>query len=399
MSQTPHSPEAPGADEATRLKPGIRLGHVAATDAAEAVRLFHAEVAQPDAALVLFSCTPDLDTAVVAAEMARRFGDTLVVGCTSAGEFGPLGYATGTLAGFSLPAADFSVVSRCLEPLAAFEPVHGRLAVQEMLQALERDDPHGLAAEPGFALLLVDGLSGAEERLTRMLQTALGSIPLVGGSAADGRAYGRTEICAGGRFASDRAVLLLVRSRWPVQAVMTQHFMPGDRRAVVTSADAPNRIVHEIDGLPAAQAYAQLVDVPVEALDSARFAAAPVAVMIGGLTHMRSISKALPGGSLKFHCAIDEGIVLRVTRSVDLLGKLERSFETLAERLGGLQLVIGFDCILRRLEIEQTDLADGVGELMRRHRVVGFNTYGEQFRGVHVNQTFTGVAIGGAGHA
>jgi hypothetical protein len=27
-------------------------------------------------------------------------------------------------------------------------------------------------------------------------------------------------------------------------------------------------------------------------------------------------------------------------------------------------------------------------------RVVGFSTYGEQFRGMHVNQTLTGIAFG-----
>jgi hypothetical protein len=28
--------------------------------------------------------------------------------------------------------------------------------------------------------------------------------------------------------------------------------------------------------------------------------------------------------------------------------------------------------------------------------VIGFSSYGEQYRGMHVNQTFTGIAIGGA---
>ena len=56
--------------------------------------------------------------------------------------------------------------------------------------------------------------------------------------------------------------------------------------------------------------------------------------------------------------------------------------------------MIGCDCILRRLEIEQKDLGAAVDELVKRHSVVGFSTYGEQFHGMHVNQTFTGVAIG-----
>ena len=35
-----------------------------------------------------------------------------------------------------------------------------------------------------------------------------------------------------------------------------------------------------------------------------------------------------------------------------------------------------------------------MSELYRRNNVVGFNTYGEQYRSMHVNQTLTGVAIG-----
>ena len=30
---------------------------------------------------------------------------------------------------------------------------------------------------------------------------------------------------------------------------------------------------------------------------------------------------------------------------------------------------------------------------MAEHNVIGFSTYGEQFAGMHVNQTFTGVYI------
>ena len=36
-----------------------------------------------------------------------------------------------------------------------------------------------------------------------------------------------------------------------------------------------------------------------------------------------------------------------------------------------------------------------VSAIFERARSCGFSTYGEQFRGIHVNQTLTGVAIGG----
>ena len=35
-----------------------------------------------------------------------------------------------------------------------------------------------------------------------------------------------------------------------------------------------------------------------------------------------------------------------------------------------------------------------MSDILRRNNAVGFNTYGEQFCGVHVNQTLTAVALG-----
>jgi len=50
--------------------------------------------------------------------------------------------------------------------------------------------------------------------------------------------------------------------------------------------------------------------------------------------------------------------------------------------------------VLRNLEMNQYGLKDRVAEVFRRNNVVGLSSYGEQIRGVHVNQTLTGVAIG-----
>ena len=56
-------------------------------------------------------------------------------------------------------------------------------------------------------------------------------------------------------------------------------------------------------------------------------------------------------------------------------------------------LVLGCDCILRFLEAQELGLRTRVGEIMVANNVIGFATYGEQFNAMHVNQTFTGVAL------
>jgi hypothetical protein len=163
---------------------------------------------------------------------------------------------------------------------------------------------------------------------------------------------------------------------------------------VVTEADAARRIVFEIDGRPAAESYAQLIGVDVRSLDPARFATHPVLVLVDGTNYVRSIQKANPDGSLTFYCAIEEGIILRGARGVDLVGNLDESFAAVRAAIGHPQLVVGSDCILRKLEITERGLIDRVEQVFRDNNTIGFSSYGEQYLGVHVNQTLTGIAIG-----
>jgi hypothetical protein len=152
--------------------------------------------------------------------------------------------------------------------------------------------------------------------------------------------------------------------------------------------------VKEINGLPAADEYARILGLDTHELDAARFAAWPVVVMIDGTNYVRAIQKANPDGSLTFFCAIENGLVLRVAKGVDLLENLTGAFAEIEADIGPAQLVLGCDCILRKLEISQSPIKDKIVALMERNNVVGFATYGEQFNGVHVNQTLVGVAIG-----
>jgi hypothetical protein len=108
---------------------------------------------------------------------------------------------------------------------------------------------------------------------------------------------------------------------------------------------------------------------------------------------VRSIQKANPDGSLTFFCAIEEGVVLRRARGVNLVGDLEHAFAEIRAAIGQPQMVIGCDCVLRRLEIAERGLVNRVEAVFRENNVVGFNSYGEQYGGVHVNQTLAGIAI------
>lgn len=375
-------------------RPRIRRAQACAAGTRDAVREFHAAVAQPDMALVVFFCSSDYDLDALADEMARSFAGVEVVGCTTAGEIGPAGYRDHSISGASFPAGDFVAVTGLVPDLRQFDLGRGQSFVRTLVERLVNRAPQ---ADPdnSFAFLMIDGLSAREELVARTFQYALGKTPLVGGSAGDALRFGATRVYRDGRFCTDAALLVLLSTPLPFKPFMTQHFRAAEQRLVVTAADAGNRVVAEIDGQPAAQAYADLIGVNVAQLDPARFAASPMVVVIGGTNYVRSISKVTAAGGLKFFCAIDEGIVLRVAHGTDLAHELEQDLAALRASVGEPQLVIGCDCILRRLEAARAGAAERVQQLLQRSHVVGFCTYGEQYRGMHVNQTFTGIAIGG----
>jgi len=190
-------------------------------------------------------------------------------------------------------------------------------------------------------------------------------------------------------------VIMLVETSQATMVFKTQHFESTHQKMVVTAADTRSRTVYEINGEPAAQEYARMVGVGgIAALDPTVFATHPVVVRIGGGDYVRSIQKVGERDSLIFYCAIDEGLVLTLARGTNMVQDLDNLFADVNAKVGPPQLIIGCDCILRNLEIRREQHLERISEMMTRHNVVGFSTYGEQFNSMHVNQTFTGVAIG-----
>ena len=371
-----------------------------ASDPREAVAQLHRLIGGPQTAFAVIFFSPQYDSGAIAAAVREMFGDTPVFGCTTAGEITPFGYINGGLCGIGFPAGEFAVTPVLFEDLAHFAVgstlERTRLAVADHAR-VAASAFHGSSMPPKcFALLLVDGLSVREEQLVSAIANALGDIPLVGGSAGDDMNFRRTWILNAGRCVPNAAVLLLVTTRRRFVAFKTEHFLQTDRKMVVTGAKPSERTVTELNAEPAAREYARMVGLDGERLTPMTFAAHPVLVRVGGQYHVRAIQKVNADDSLTFFCAIDEGLVLTVAESVDVVHDLEALFTRIRRELGTPDLIIGCDCVLRNLEIEQRQIKPKVSELFVRNGVIGFCTYGEQFNSMHVNQTFTGIAIGSA---
>ena len=345
---------------------------------------------------VVFFCSAHYDLELLGAEMNRQFEGVSLVGCSTAGEIGAEGYVDGALVGLALPRDDFITVAGHIDGLGVTSLARVYEGVQSLLRRLHLRAPSACAADT-FAILLIDGMSGIEEPVLSAIARELGEIPLVGGSAGDNLRFRETVVFHDAEFRAGSAVIVLVHTWLPFQVFKTQHIVASDCKMVVTGADPVKRVVTEINAEPASIEYARLLGVEGKPLDPMTLATHPLLVRVGGDDYTRSIREVNEEDrSMTFYCAIDEGIVLAAGSGADMISDLDRLFTKIAADIGPPEAILGFDCIFRRLELQERRLEHAVSRLLADNNVVGFSTYGEQFHAMHLNQTFSGVAFGSA---
>jgi len=370
----------------------IKIGYSDAVDETMAAEQLARQLQQPDLSFAVFFVSSLFDLRRISNGLKSYFTCPLF-GCTTAGEITPKGYLQHSLTGFSVGGGGLIAHPFLLQSLRDADTNNTARVIHELKERLQ--EIRMAKPERGtFGMLLIDGLSVMEEQVIAILADAVGNMPIVGGSAGDDLQFRRTCVFTNGTFFTDAALFIVFETILPFIPIKNQHFAASDNRLVITQASPENRLVQEINGRPAVQEYARIIGVDTQDLKPEIFSTYPVMLRLGGEYYVRSIRNANDDGSLAFYCAIDEGLVLRIASGENLVDNLDKAFSQVRGKLPQIKLTIGFDCVLRLLEVNQKHLAQQVNEIFKKNRVIGFSTYGEQFDSVHVNQTFTGMVLG-----
>jgi len=336
---------------------------------------------------VLIFCSSRYDLARLNDALNQAFPGG-VFGCTGSGLIGPRGFQRSGITAIGLAKSTYKFEPHLIKPLSDCVP-----QIEVLGRKLKADSPTILGGDHTFGVLLVDGLSQMEEQLVCALGEHIQTVPIIGGSAGDDLRLRDTHVFVNGAVHSDAAALAFVTTDVPFQPLHVHHFVPGKRTLEINAAASKARTIYEINGETAALAYADLVDVSMADLNPNVFSRHPLLVAHEGRYYVRSIQRVNGDGSLTLYSAIEGGEAAWIGEPREPLAVLGEAFGALPESVREPSLVIGFDCVLRRLEFEQRRLDSAVGRFMAEHNVVGFCTYGEQFGSRHMNQTFTGIAL------
>ncbi len=339
---------------------------------------------------LIFFCSSYYNLDKLTSELNQTF-DCQKLGCTTAGEIADK-YYSNSLVVLIFNTDSFAIHTELINDVQSFNLSEAMKIAGNIENNLRFSQQFSSGKMFGF--LLTDGLSLKEEKVTSLLYQVMGDINIVGGSAADDLELQQTFVYFDNKFYSNAAVIVTIEVKDDFDVFRMQHFEPTGKELITTDVDFEKRIVKEINGEPAALAYANINGLNSENLDNMDFSMYPLMLNIADEWYIRSISHVTADNGLQFYCAIDSGLPLSIAVGKNLVQRLENEIEKIEKKYKRIDFTLGCDCIFRRLEIFNKGHVKQVEKLLKRIKFIGFSSYGEQFNGIHFNQTMVGVVVG-----
>jgi len=348
---------------------------------------------KPDIIFVFHSSDQNSDD--IAAELIKRYPASLIAGCTTAGEWCTGQYQKGSLVLCAISSDKIKWSLEHIESLNDFSTQKAQEIFDSLLGQLNigRSD---LTPKRHFCIGLTDGLVGLDGTVAATMANELGNVPFLGGVAGDDLKFEKTQVISNGKAYAGGAVFVLAECDIPFYEIKHQHFIPDEVSVVVSKAVEDERRVLRLDGMPAAERYAQLIGHTVEDLNFQIFSEHPVIYRHGNENYVRTIYQVGEDNSLIFYCTVEEGMVLNLCKHQDMSTELDNLANEIIQGIGSSQLLLMCNCSFRSLEADgknQNQKLAKIAAKMANH-VIGFDTYGELWNGLHMNQTLVALAIG-----
>lgn len=343
-----------------------------------------AQIGDFDARLIQYYASSGIDPNQISEQISNEFKNVPTIGCTTSGEL-----ISGKVLDNSVVvmALGSEIIEDC--KIEVLENIKSDdLAVNKAFDSLKSyygEDLSSLNPEKYVGIVLIDGLSGKEEKINERIGD-LTNITFIGGSAGDDLNFKQTYVYANGKSYTNASVMCLIKSATKFDFLKTQSFSTTNKKVVVTKADEEARKVIEFNGKPAVEEYISKVGVDKENIDSAFFKN-PVGLVFGEDFFVRSPQKT-DGDNIVFYCSIKEGMELDILESQNIIENTKKDLQQKIEELGEISAIINFNCILRTLELKDKNQTEQYGMLFKDIPTVGLSTYGESYIG-HINQTAT----------
>jgi hypothetical protein len=360
---------------------GIQIAYSTNPNTDNAVKELKNQIKIADPRFIIFFSSSNYNQDEIAGGVKNIFKNTDVIGCSSSGEI-----VSGGMLNDSVVMMAFDKESADDVKIEVIENLKSSADPKKSLDNFEKyykTPVSDLDFTKYYGIILVDGLSGSEEKLMENIGTKT-NVNFIGGSAGDDLKFKTTYVYANGKSYTNAAVLALVKSNAEFDILKTQSFVTLDKQFIATKVEEGNREILELDGKDAIDIYSQAIGESKETA-ATKFMTYPVGVMVGDEPFVRSPQQA-SGNGIKFFCNVVEGTELTLLKSTDIVKDTQSALDKKVAEFGKPSGIINFNCILRTLELQDKKQTEAYGNIFKDIPTIGFSTYGEEYIG-HMNQT------------
>jgi hypothetical protein len=349
--------------------------------------------------LVTLYAPRDRDHLALNQAVRKRLPKTRLVGASSAAQIDAQGIHRGVIVASAM-SGDFDVgiglgTRLSIDALGAGNAATLKACAELGVRPSDLGKKHvGMVIDDGFRYK-------KEEFLIGMLEPNP-ALVLVGGGAGDAEfdpAKQSALLHVDGEVVSDAVAIVMFQTEARWAAMRSHWYVPTGRTLTITKVDASCTRALEIDGLPAAKRYADLLGVSPDDLEFGKpngFATSPTALLVGREYFLRAPWKPLDDGSILFANLLEEGTELEIMRIGDMARSTATFFqEEMPLRVGKPTAALLFHCSGRQWFADATGKSEALSEAFRTAPpAVGFNCQFELYCGFHINTTLTALAFG-----
>jgi len=341
-------------------------------------------------AMVLYFCAGWYPPRRVVPLICERFPDSLVVGCSTPGQFTGEEIGCDGISAIALP---HDVVGACAAAVTGIRPdVQGD--ADQAVEELETQLGFRLASldRRRYVLLaLGDAGRDPEDRVDSHLRRFAPRLRLVVGSVGDDLAFQGEWVAVGASVRRHGMALIVMEPRVGFHELRAAGFTGRGRPLRIGKADTGARVVHTLNDRPAVNVYAETLAMSIAEVDAATLLKHPLGLRRDGESWVCSPLAVTADGGLLFSSPLAVGTWVQVMDQVQVQDQANAIRAARSAVGGAVSGAVIIDCILAGWENARPDrqvltAVDGVA-------AAGFYTYGDTWRG-HPNRGLEGLLFG-----
>lgn len=334
----------------------------------------------PVAGVIFFAATC-YDPDVLAKEMDMAFSPALTFGATSAGEETAGLVLKNSVVVMAYDASAFAFAAAVLvlggnqraENPDAFSNVD---AAMERFVNLTGNKMLHLDYREYVGFVLGDAMSAFSEKLLERIGEVT-NVNFCGGFAGDDYKFEAPLIFFRGRTYQQAAVVALWKPRNGFSLLKTQAVDLTGTTMMVTKADAEKSIIWELDGKPAADAYAQALGLRRQDLTVQVFDQHPLALIVNQDPYLRSGTRVVDDKGLQLLFSVKNGIRVTLCNAGDILASTIAALETMRKENPTIAGILHINCASRHNNLARLGQSEAFGALFRDVPNIGLSSYGE----------------------